>query len=85
MRRAEHLVALDAAVNVSERMGMVQAVRRVGRVQARVSRMNAAQQRVQVRRQKMMRQQLGMQVREGVVRMGRQKAALKVQRRIKDG
>lgn len=85
MRRAEHLVALDTAVNVAERMGMVQPVRRVCRVQRRVTRMNAAQQRVQVRRQKMMRQQLGMQVREGVVRVGRQESALKVQRRIEDG
>lgn len=84
VRRAEHLVALDAAVDVAERMGMVQSVRRVRRVQSRMSRMNSAQQRVQVRRQKMVRQQLGVQVREGVVRMGRQEAALEVQRRVQD-
>lgn len=42
MRRAEHLVTLDAAVDVAERMGMVQTVRRVSRMQSWVTRMNAA-------------------------------------------
>lgn len=48
VRRAEHLVALDAAVDVAERM-MMEPVSGVGRVQARVTWMNATQQRVQVR------------------------------------
>jgi len=84
MRRAEHLVALDAAVDIAERMRMMQPVRRVSRMQSWMSRMNAAQQRVQVRRQKMMRQQLRVQVRERMMRMGRQEAALKMQRRVQD-
>lgn len=40
VRRAEHLVAFDTAVDVSERM-MMEPMRGVGRVQARVTWMNA--------------------------------------------
>lgn len=48
VRRAEHLVALDAAVHVAEWMRMMKPVRGVGRVEGRVARMDASQQRVQV-------------------------------------
>lgn len=40
VRRAEHLVALDATVDIAQRM-MMEAVRRVGGVESRVGRMDA--------------------------------------------